>query len=54
MGWKNSPPYFSAVTETIADIANANLADPSYSPPPHPLDKLAAELDEIASWDASD
>ena len=54
MGWKNSPPYFSAVTETIADITNANLADPSYSPPPHPLDELAAELDEIASWDESD
>jgi hypothetical protein len=26
MGWKNSPPIFSAVTETIADIANHRLA----------------------------
>ena len=25
MGWKNSPPIFSAVTETIADVANHRL-----------------------------
>jgi hypothetical protein len=26
MGWVNSPPYFTAATETIADLANAALA----------------------------
>jgi hypothetical protein len=26
MGWTNSPPFFSTATETIADIANAQLS----------------------------
>ena len=30
MGWKNSPPIFSTVTETIADITNTRLCDNSY------------------------
>ena len=46
MGWKNSPPVFSAVTETAADIANANLMHNTI-PPPHPLESHAAKLDEI-------
>jgi hypothetical protein len=25
LGWVNSPPYFTAATETIADLANAAL-----------------------------
>ena len=29
MGWVSSPPNFSACTETVADLANADLADPS-------------------------
>jgi hypothetical protein len=36
MGWSNSPPYFCAYTETIADIANASLA--RLTMPPHPLE----------------
>ena len=44
MGWKNSPPAFSAATETIADLANARLRRASYSPPPHPLDDMAEEV----------
>ena len=52
MGWQNSPPYFSAVTETIADITNTNLGDPSYVPESHPLDDLAAELDDTPTADA--
>jgi hypothetical protein len=44
MGWKNSPPIFSTVTETIADIANTRLQDNSYQPPPHELDILAESV----------
>ena len=35
MGWKNSPPAFSAVTETIADICNRQIKsgeDPPGAP----------------------
>ena len=35
MGWKNSPPAFSAVTETIADICNRRIKrgeDPPRAP----------------------
>jgi hypothetical protein len=40
MGWKNSPPYFCAVTETITDVANVrNLHH--EQPPSHRLDHLA-------------
>jgi hypothetical protein len=38
MGWVESPPYFCAVTETIADIANRNM---HHRAPPHRLDELA-------------
>jgi hypothetical protein len=37
MGWKSSPPYFCAFTETAADMANAWLTRPKLSLPPHPL-----------------
>lgn len=40
MGWVLSPPYFTAATETIADMANAKLQS-SYMPPPHRLDDIA-------------
>ena len=40
MGWKESPPYFSAATETVADLANAAIA--SNQPQlPHRLDEVA-------------
>jgi len=39
MGWKESPPYFCATTETAVDLAN-RAAEHSY-PPPHRLDALA-------------
>ena len=39
MGWTESPPWFSAVTETIADVANH--WDPAEKVEPHPLEKLA-------------
>ena len=40
MGWKESPPYFSAATETVADLANAALAS-NQPQPPHRLDTVA-------------
>jgi hypothetical protein len=43
MGWKNSPPYFCAVTETIADVTNARNMH-HESPQCHPLDQLANTL----------
>jgi hypothetical protein len=40
MGWKNSPPYFCAVTETVADVTNErNMRN--YHPARHPLETLA-------------
>ena len=47
MGWKNSPPFFSAATETAADLANTNLSN-KLIPLPHPLEHHAAMLDEPA------
>ena len=38
MGWKNSPPIFSTVTETIADMANQRIQNDAYVPPTHHLD----------------
>ena len=40
MGWKESPPYFSAATETVADLANAAIAS-NLPQPPHRLDAVA-------------
>jgi hypothetical protein len=41
MGWTESPPYFCAVAETIADIANQCLRQ-VWNPPPHRLDAVAS------------
>ena len=41
MGWTESPPAFSAGTETIADLANVALEKSLLMPPPHPLESLA-------------
>jgi hypothetical protein len=43
MGWTNSPPIFSTATETIADIANAQLSS-GWLPPFHPMDNLAVSV----------
>jgi hypothetical protein len=45
MGWKNSPPVFSAATETAADIANDNINNHGHIPNQHPLEHHAALLD---------
>ena len=44
MGWKNSPPVFSTVIDTIADIANQRIQDILYRPPNHHLDDMAHEI----------
>lgn len=41
MGWTESPPYFCAVTETIADVANDRLLK-GRRQRPHHLDQLAS------------
>ena len=52
MGWKNSPPVFSAATETAADIANENLRN-NVPAAHHSLDILAATMDVTAHGTAS-
>ena len=39
MGWSESPPYFCAATETVADLANNWPAH--ITPPPHPLELVS-------------
>ncbi|CAB9521004.1 hypothetical protein SEMRO_1153_G247080.1 [Seminavis robusta] len=41
MGWKESPPNFSAATETVADIANDHIADNQHRPPHHRLEVVS-------------
>ena len=43
MGWKNSPPAFSTVTETIADLCNERLRT-GVEPLPHALDDEAEKV----------
>jgi hypothetical protein len=42
MGWKHSPPFFSAFTKTIADITNAQLHSPAnpWAHLPHRLEAV--------------
>ena len=40
MGWVQSPPFFSAATETVADLANASFATASAAPA-HRLEVVA-------------
>ena len=54
MGWKNSPAFFSAATETAADLANQALQQASLPPAPHPLESHAAMLDSPGPPHAAD
>ena len=45
MGWKNSPPIFSAATETIADLTNQRLRLGNVHNVPHHLDELADSVE---------
>ena len=42
MGWTESPPAFSSVTETIADLVNEKLAASPDIPPKHHLEAAAS------------
>ena len=45
MGWTESPPAFSAVTETIADLINKSLERSDHIPPSNPLEHKASTPD---------
>ena len=51
MGWVSSPPNFSACTETIADLANADLQNNSAMvaarATPHRLDNISESEPEL-------
>ena len=47
MGWTESPPTFSSMSETVADVANASFAT-NNRPAPHRLDSRAAALDDFS------
>jgi hypothetical protein len=40
MGWTESPPYFTAATETVADLTNQRILN-RWQPPPHRLESKA-------------
>jgi hypothetical protein len=56
MGWKNSPPYFCSITETVADVTNERIRR-HHQPPRHRLDRVAdsqegnngKEIDQVRS-----
>ena len=63
MGWTNSPPLFTAVTETIADVTNQRLLkrrkvsphqleDLADSPPPDPRSPPSGAADSVP-WPSS-
>jgi hypothetical protein len=45
MGWKNSPPYFCAFTETVADVTNERIRC-HQQPPRHRMDRVAESQPE--------
>ena len=56
MGWKLSPPFFCAASETARDVA-VELRDGKHGPlPPHPMEhqtvttSIREELDRIQNW----
>jgi hypothetical protein len=50
MGWVTSPPYFTAATETITDMANAALANDTKFPP-HRLDSISeSDPDSVVDY----
>ena len=47
MGWMESPPTFCTVTETIADLANAKIAQGYIPAPYHRHEAIANTMPEI-------
>ena len=54
MGWTESPPAFSSVTETIADLVNEALESDQVIPPPHTLEALASTPVQISNPHSKD
>lgn len=48
MGWVESPPYFTVLTETACDLANASLRH-NDNATPHRLEQVAATLPDTAT-----
>ena len=48
MGWVNSPPLFTAVMETITDVANRAFLTRQCGPPGHRLEAAAAAQDRLS------
>lgn len=45
MGWKNSPPFFCALTETVADVTNERIRRHQW-PKRHRMDRLADSIQD--------
>jgi len=50
MGWTQSPPTFSVMSETLADATNRNFAARPREVLPHRLEEPASCLDDLSSW----
>ena len=46
MGWVESPPFFTTLTETVCDLANAKLRESAHTSAPHRLEQAAATVVE--------
>jgi hypothetical protein len=53
MGWKNSPPFFCAITETVADVTNERIRR-HHRPPQHRMDRIADTPPEITEFRSTD
>jgi hypothetical protein len=55
MGWKHSPPYFCAASETGRDVGEHLLHQPIGSLPPHPFEQhILATMDPALLRDSTD
>ena len=49
MGWVQSPPTFSTMSETICDLANRYIRQHGLRVEPHRLEELAAPMDDLSA-----
>ncbi len=49
MGWTESPPSFSTMSETACDLANKLIREAGLRVEPHRLEELAAPMDDTSS-----
>lgn len=54
MGWTQSPPTFSTMSETVADIANREFLASPRRAKPHRLEHLAADMDDVGNTNPND